>query len=220
MYGTTFTFHSTHHMKALISVIALSALCASPVIAQNRGRTHAQSNAQVDMPMRDGFTLSFGLGGGSLGLKCATCQDLNRENGPAMYLRLGGAVRPNLILGGEINGWSKTVKDPNDESTVTVATLNAIAQWYPATTAGFYLSGGLGAGSLRSTDRVPGFATATDRTTGLGYQFGLGYDIRVRSNFSITPYANFFGTSGAKFENSQEKIDGNAAQIGLGLTWH
>jgi hypothetical protein len=192
---------------ATISVLTLSLLCASSAAAQSHPQT------------RDGFTISFGIGGGSAGVSCSGC-DSERENAPAGYLRLGGAYRPNLILGGEVNAWTKNLEEGGDEATITVATANFIAQWYPQPTGGFFVTGGLGVGSLNVEFKVPGLATISDKTTGLAYQVGTGYDIRLGTNFSLTPYATFFGTAGGKVESTKEKLDANVAQIGLGFTWH
>ena len=194
-------------MKLTTTLLGLSLLCGSTARAQSYPQT------------RDGFTISFGVGVGSAGVTCDGC-DTDRETAPALYLRLGGAVRPNLILGGEVNGWSKTVEDSGDEAEVTVATVNFIAQWYPQPTGGFFVDGGLGVGSMNVKVRVPGIATISDKTTGLGYQVGAGYDIRLTRNFSLTPYATFFGTAGGKVESTDDKIDANVAQVGLGFTWH
>jgi hypothetical protein len=191
----------------LMRAAALAALCASPLMAQ----AHPQT--------REGFTASFGLGAGSAGVTCDGC-DSDREIAPSLYLRLGGAYRPNLILGGEINGWSKSEDDAGDEATVTMATVNFVAQWYPQTAGGFFLSGGLGLGSIRTDLRISGLGTLTSNTTAFGYQVGTGYDIRLGRNVSLTPYATFFGTAGGKVEDTDEKIDGNVAQIGLGITFH
>ena len=191
----------------LIRIIALATLCATPAFAQGNPQT------------RDGFTASFGIGAGSAGVTCDDCIG-DRENSAAIYLRLGGAYRPSLILGGEINGWSKQSEDQGAEGTITIVTVNAIAQWYPQPATGFFLTGGLGVGSLQVEAKIPGLATISDRTTGLGYQFGTGYDFRLGRNFSITPYATYFGTAGGKVESSNEKLDANVAQVGLGFTWH
>jgi hypothetical protein len=185
----------------------LGCFCAPSAMAQSHPQT------------RDGFTISFGLGAGSAGVTCDGC-DTNRETAPALYLRLGGAVRPNLIVGGETNGWSKTTEDQGDKAIVTVVTINAIAQWYPETTGGFFIDGGLGVGSMNVEVKAPGLPTLSDKTTGLGYQVGVGYDVRVRKNFSLTPYATYFGTAGGKTENTDAKIDANVIQVGLGFTWH
>jgi hypothetical protein len=195
-------------MKALtFPVLALSLLCASPAMAQSDPLTH------------EGFTLSAGAGIGSAGVTCTSCE-AERETGPALYLRLGGALRSNLVVGGEINGWSKTSEDQGDEGTVTVAAIDAFAQWYPDPFAGFFLAGGLGLGTMRVEVKVPGVATLSDRTTGLGYHIGVGYDVRLAANFSLTPYVTIFGTQGGKVESNGKKLDANVAHIGLGLTWH
>jgi hypothetical protein len=194
--------------STLLRLVGLVTLCATPALAQSNPQT------------RDGFTISFGVGGGSAGVTCEDACDSDRETAPAVYLRLGGAYRPNLILGGEINVWSKQSEEDGVDGTITVGTVNAFAQWYPQPTGGFFVAGGLGVGSMNVEVKVPGLPTISDRTTGLGYHVGAGYDIRLGKNFSLTPYATFFGTAGGKVESNSEKIDANVAQIGLGFTWH
>ena len=49
--------------------------------------------------------------------------------------------------------------------------------------------------------------------TVLGRSFGLGWDIRVGRNVSLTPFYNGFAVQTAN-------ADGNVAQIGLGVTIH
>jgi hypothetical protein len=193
--------------NSILPALALSVLCASSALAQSRPQT------------REGFTASFGIGGGSAGITCDGCES-DRETAPALYLRLGGAYRPNLILGGEINGWSKKDEDAGAEGTLTIVTINAIAQWYPQVTSGFFLDGGLGIGSLNVEASVPGLGSISNRTSGLGYQVGAGYDLRLGTNFSLTPYATFFGTAGGKVEDTEEKLDANVIQVGLGFTFH
>ena len=185
----------------------MAVLVAAPTLAQSKPQT------------RDGFTVSFGLGGGSAGASCDGC-DSDRETAPSLYLRLGGALRPGLVLAGEINGWSKTQTESGGEGTLTIVTINALVQWYPQPTNGFFVSGGVGAGSMGLEVKIPGVAKVSDNTNGLGYQAGVGYDIRLGRNFSLTPYATYFGTAGGKLESSGAKIDGNVFHVGLGFTWH
>src|SRR5215207_7355943 len=194
--------------KTLFTAIALVTVLSSPVLAQG----HPQ--------VREGFTASFGLGGGSAGITCDDGCDTDRETAPTVYIRLGGAYRPNLILGGEINGWSKSEDVAGDEARLTIATVNAIAQWYPQVTSGFFISGGLGLGTLRTEIDLPSIGTLSSNTTALGYQVGVGYDLRLGRNISLTPYSTFFGTAGGKVESTDEKLDANVVQIGLGLTFH
>jgi hypothetical protein len=125
-----------------------------------------------------------------------------------------------LVLAGEINGWSKTKTEFGIEGTLTIVTVNALVQWYPQPTNGFFVSGGVGAGSMGVDAKIPGQASVSDNTSGLGYQFGAGYDIRVGRNFSLTPFGTYFATAGGKLDSSGQKIDANVFHFGLGFTWH
>jgi opacity protein-like surface antigen len=192
----------------LLRALALTALCASPLLAQGYPQT------------REGFTAAFGVGFGSAGVTCDDC-DSERQSAPSVLLRLGGAYRPNLILGGEINAWTKSEEEAGEEARVTIGTINFIAQWYPQTTSGFFLDAGIGLGSINTEVSVSGLpGTFNSRTTALGYQIGTGYDFRIARNVSLTPYATFFGTAGGKVENSDAKIDANVGQVGLAVTIH
>lgn len=194
-------------MRAIGTRVALAALLvATPAIAQSPPKP------------RQGFNISFGFGGGSAGVTCSECES-DRESAPSMYLRIGGTVRPSVVLAGEINGWSKSQTEQGIQGTITIASVNMVAQWYPQPATGFFLTGGLGAGSISMEIKAPGFATISDHTTGLGYQVGTGYDIPVAGTFSLTPFVTYFGTAGGKVESSNAKLDGNVVHFGLGFSW-
>ena len=194
-------------MQTLVRSAVLIAIAATSVTAQTKPQT------------RDGFTISFGLGGGSAGVNCSEC-DNSRESAPSVYLRLGGALRPNLVLSGEVNAWTKTASDEGVDATFTIGTVNVVAQWYPQPAKGWFLSAGVGSGTIHTEVEVPGLGKFSDDTRGFGYQVGTGYDIRVKSNFSLTPFATYFATAGGKTDAGGTKIDGNVFHIGLGFTWH
>ncbi|MFN2567247.1 MAG: hypothetical protein ABR499_19805 [Gemmatimonadaceae bacterium] len=168
---------------------------------------------------RQGFTVSFGLGAGSAGFSYEGSTSEERATGPSGYLRVGGAVTPSLIIAGESHGWTRS------EGSVTsrVGYLMAVAQWYPQATGGFHLLGGLGLGMISENDTDPGFAYELE-SVGAAVQFGLGYDVRMSRNFSLSPYVNFLGMGGG-----EPKLDGtglggtlsaNVVQFGLGFSWH
>jgi len=194
-------------MRIVIAAASLLALAALPALSQSKPQT------------RDGFTISFGFGGGTAGTTCDLC-DTDRESAPTGYLRIGGALRPNLILAGEANAWTKTKTEQGIEADLTIATVNFLVQWYPQTTGGFFVSGGVGGGSMSLDVKLPSGPTVSDHTNGLGYQAGAGYDIRLGRNFSLTPFATYFATAGGKLDSSGQKIDGNVFHVGLGFTWH
>jgi hypothetical protein len=178
-------------VKTLVQCFAVASS-----LAISAATAHAQ-NAQI----RDGFWFSGGLGYGSLG--CDNCG--SRENGLSGGISLGGTITPRLLLGVGTEGWTKSQQG----ATLTVGTLDARVRFYPVVTGGFFVTGGLGVGSVRSS--LAGFGSSTE--TGLGIVMGIGYDVRVAKNASITPYWNGFA-----MRNST--TDANVGQIGLAITLH
>jgi hypothetical protein len=160
----------------------------------------ATSNAD-NRQLRRGFWFSGGLGYGSLG--CEDCG--SREGGLSGGLQLGGSLSQKVLLGGATSGWTK------DEggATLTVGTVVALVRFYPSSTGGFFLLGGLGLGTVYA--KVDGFGDATE--TGAGALLGLGYDARIGQNVSLTPFWNGFAVSTSASE-------ANVGQIGLAVTVH
>ena len=178
-------------MKRLLFCTALLALVGAPnLTAQDGG--HAQT--------RDGFWFNAGIGVGSLG-----CDDCDRESGFSGQLALGGTVSDRVILGASANFWTK------EESGVTlnVGVLAAMIRFYTSQTGGFFLTGGLGIGSVDV--EVSGFGDGSEQ--GFGSLLGAGYDFRVGENVSITPFFNGYGVN-------SDLINVNVAQVGVGVTVH
>lgn len=171
----------------------LAVVASVTVIAAS---AHAQ-NAHI----RDGFWISGGLGYGSLG--CENCGS-QREGSISGDLSLGGTISPRFLLGVGSAAWTKS----DQGATLTVGTLDARVRFYPSTTGGFFLTGGVGFGSVRGD--FGGF-TATE--TGVGTILGLGWDIRVAKNTSITPYWNGFAMK-------NDNTDANVGQAGIAVTLH
>jgi hypothetical protein len=169
----------------------LTALLATSAFAQ-----HAQT--------RQGFWFGGGMGYGSLGLSCTGCADVGREGGLSGYAKLGGALRQNILLGVEGNMWTKD----EGSATITMGNFSGAAYWYPMATQGLFVKGGVGYSNLRVDD---GASDAAD--SGFGLLAGVGYDIRVGRNLSMTPVANWFrgGFDGGS---------ANVLQFGLGVTAH
>ncbi len=164
------------------------------------------SSAQSRPQTREGFFIGFGLGYGSLG--CSTCNG-GRKAGGILYLKLGGTVNERVLLGLEGNIWSKWQWPPAGERagvTLTSNILAAVIQFYPSAESGLFLKGGAGPATLD----VGGSPTIE---SGFGFIGGLGFDARVGSNFSVSPYANYVYASINEEGNS-------VFQIGLGVMWH
>lgn len=155
----------------------------------------AQQNPQT----REGFWVSFGIGFGSLG--CDECDE--RQGGTNGHLRMGGTLSQKLLIGGEVNVWTKT----EEGTTLTVSNFGPVLYFYPNPVGGLFLKGGLGL----STISIDLGAFDIDEN-GVGLTLGLGYDARVGRNFALTPYFDILTSS----------YDGgslNQFAFGLGFTW-
>ncbi len=163
------------------------------------------SGAEAQNPQtRQGFFISVGLGGGSFG--CEGCGD--RETGGAGVIHLGGTLNPRLLLGADLSGWSKS----EGGARITHANATAALQFYPSAASGFFVKGGLGVSTLEFEASGGGF-TFSGRESGLGLTGGLGYDIRLGANFSLTPYGMF---GWGNFDGGSA----NNVQLGLAATFH
>src|SRR6266540_3000097 len=159
---------------------------------------------------RDGFWIGFGLGYGSANVSC--------DGGVTGFVKLGGAPSRNLLIGGAINGWTHSSGGVNE----TIANLTASVYYYPPATGGLFVTGGLGF-STYYVDTDPEVSA-----TGRGFTGGVGYDIRVGRNVSLTPAVNFvFGA----LEDFDAPAPGggvvratgwkqNVIDFGLGVTFH
>ena len=168
---------------------------------------------------RQGFTVSFGLGVGSAGFAYEGNASDERSTGGSGYLRLGGAVTQNLIVAGETHGWTRS----EGSLTSRVGYLMAVAQWYPQAAGGLHLLGGLGIGAIGETEDDPALEYDLEAVGG-AVQLGLGYDVRMSRNFSLTPYVNLLAMGGAKAKldgvDAGGKMSANVVQFGLGFSWH
>ena len=196
-------------VRSISCALFLLALAAMPASAQSITfpasaplfSTTEQSGSAARPQSRDGFWFSGGLGVGSLG--CEDCDE--REISGAADISLGGTLGDRLLLGVGLAAWSKE----EDGATLTASTLEARVRFYPIAEKGFYLTGGLGLGSLRA--EFEGFGD--DTQNGVGLTLGLGWDIRVGRNVSITPF--WHGTA-----VSADEADANFGTIGVAVTIH
>ena len=137
--------------------------------------------------VREGFWIAFGPGYGSSHFSCTGCTGESKSGG-SFDLRLGGTLRPDLLLGGDLSAWTHS----ENGVTETYGTAAFTGYFYPMVQSGLFVKGGVGASTAH-------FETGgnTAYGTGLGFIFGAGYDIRVGRNISITPVVQFqYGTIG------------------------
>jgi hypothetical protein len=187
-------------VTGLVAVLAL--LCAANAAAQ-RPQT------------RRGFWIAFGFGYGSADITCDACPETDREGSATGHLRLGGTLSPKLLLGGDVTGWAKE----ENGATLGLGTVSFIAQYYPKEQGGLFLKGGAGFSS--ATIEVAGEQAGA---SSWGLSAGVGYDIRVGRNISLTPIADFLIAGKGDLQvNGQTALEGlgwNVFTLGLGVTFH
>ena len=144
---------------------------------------------------RQGFWIGGGLGYGSLG-----CDGCDRLGAPSGYLKLGGTLSKNLLLGMETNGWSRSELGTR----LSMGNISGAVYWYPMTTNGLFVKAGAGYSLINDN---------LGNSLGFGMLGGVGYDVRVSPQLSVTPVANWFS---GNFEGGPI----NVLQLGLGVTSH
>ncbi len=157
--------------------------------------------AQAQHPhVRSGFWFNGGLGLGSF--SCDGCSGY--KSGGTASIALGGTLGQRTLIGGGLNVWAKQV----DGADFSVSTLTAQIRFYPSATGGFYLLGGLGYGA-----EAISYNNVSVSESGAGAILGLGLDIRVGRNVSLSPfwYGNGVGL---------DSYNSGFGQLGLSITVH
>jgi hypothetical protein len=169
---------------------------------------------QRELRQGTGFSYGPALVAGSI--HCDTCSD--DFAGAGGYLRLGRYLRPDLFLAVEANLHTL----PLAYTRWDTQSVSAVVQWYPAVDNGFYLKGGLGVARLAEVDNED---DATQRRTLTAPALGIsvGYDIRTRRRFLLSPFASAMYLTSADYKNNGRVTRSASArtfQIGLGFTWY
>ena len=151
--------------------------------------------------VRSGFWFNAGFGYGSLG--CETCLG-ERSSGGSGGISMGATVSDRVLLGGGTTGWYRS----EDGVWISADTFDFRIRFYPVRTSGFFLNGGIGLGSVSI-----GSGSTAISETGVGAMLGLGWDVRISRNVSLTPFWNGSGIS-------TDTANVNFGQIGLGITVH
>jgi len=158
---------------------------------------------------RRGFWVGFGMGSG-----WNISQGLDNETRPGFsaYLRFGGTVHPNVLLGFETLGWARR----DGDLIVMRGNVTFSALFYPRQTGGFYLKPGIGFSSL-SSSVVLGDRTLTETETGFGGTLGIGHDLQL-GKIPLTLGADWLFQL---FDAGQNLATTNTLLLfTLGLAWH
>lgn len=169
---------------------------------------------------RHGFWIGFGGGYGSASASadCDECGGDERESSFTGFLKLGGTLSQNVLLGVESNVWTKE----EDGARLTLGFVTGTITVYPVATSGFFLKGGFGASVVDTSADFDSFDVSASKT-GWGVLAGIGYDIRVGRNISLTPCINYtYGKPGdLVFEDEVlPSWKQNVVSFELGITFH
>jgi hypothetical protein len=171
---------------------------------------------KVSSPTRQGMWGNIGVGFGSLG--CQDC-DGDRLNGLSGDGSIGWTLSPRVRLGIGSSAYTRSQNDSDylgdAQASISVATVDARLRFYPKTTSGFFITGGLGVGMLRTKASVSYNGTPLlaykNTDTGAGAVMGIGWDIDLSKHVSLTP--SYMG-----FAMASSHADANVGQLGIGVT--
>lgn len=160
-----------------------------------------------------GFRGSVGVGSGNTGVSCQGCSD-QKESGIDFTASLGGAVRSNLVLGGEGTLWTRSYSGGTSYSSWALATL----EWYPVAGSGFFVKGGGGYSYASASANDLRFGTGVATTVASpAFEVGAGYDFLLGQHVAITPFASYLDATGGRIAVSggQPGLDYGSAGVNL-----
>jgi hypothetical protein len=152
-------------------------------------------------PARHGMWFNIGSGYGAI--TCAACYDA--VGGYSGNLSIGGTLGQRVRLGLGTTSWYKS----EDGLSLLTGTIDARLRFYPVMKSGFFLTAGIGVGSIGAD--LAGYGSGSE--FGLGSVAGLGWDIPIASAVSLTPFWNGFNVTTSNTNTT-------VGQIGLGFTLH
>lgn len=204
-------------MRWVLILGALASLCPHVAPAQQSPDRH-----------RRGLWGEFGFGPGYVRIACSDCTDVVGASGGTSYLRIGGVISRNVVIGFEAfslldNAFGFSPQDSG--TTAETGTAAIIIMWYPGSH-GLFFKGGLGAAFGQFSipaDSAGGGPVVADTSTGggIGLSFGLGWDLPLSRKFAITGNAAAFVTALGDVVVGNRRVDDLIAtmyQLSIGFT--
>ncbi|MCU0621665.1 MAG: porin family protein [Gemmatimonadales bacterium] len=128
----------------------------------------------------DGFWIGAGAG---YGWSDYGDRPDDARGGFSGHIRAGGTLRPNLLAGGESNGFYRIDQGVNYFWGALMGTVS----WYPVRTLPVFVKGGAGYLYTFASEAI-----SVEITSGhLAVQAGLGYDIHLGDHTALTVVANW-----------------------------
>lgn len=172
------------------------------------------AQAQQSLPRR-GFWMNFGLGFGSATYSCDGCANPGNRGAPTGFLRMGGTLNPQVLLGGEVDWWARA----QSGGTQSMGHVAFTVSYYPKPLGGFFVRAGAGYSNFTQSGNGPS-------ATGNGFALvgGVGYDLLVGRTLSLTPSGTVsYGYVGDITQSNTIMASGwrqVVLDVGLGLTIH
>ena len=195
-----------------------------PILALAAVEAAAAQNHVGSQP-REGLWIGLGAGYGSAAAS-ASCEGCSGDRTGSFtgFLKLGGTLNPQVLLGVESNAWIKIPNGANDlDARLTLAAVSGTVTVYPVVTSGFFLKGGVGLSYMSTDVRLSGLSAHASKA-GWGVIGGLGYDLRVGRKTSITPSFNYsYGKPGDISVGGDLVFPGwnhSVLDFALGITFH
>lgn len=153
---------------------------------------------------RRGFWIGFG--------PAYSVIDCNNCDGPAsgggFTIHLGGTVSPHLRIGASSDTWV-TERDDVGHSQ---SNLTGVLMYFPSTTLGLRLTGGVGVAGRGRYDINGHSMDESDWESGFGYIVGVAWEAMVAKKFALAPYVSFVG-------GSFDRGTSNFWLFGVAATW-
>jgi opacity protein-like surface antigen len=187
-------------LRRILVVVAMTALLSFVLSAT------AMAVTKTSKTDHHGFYVGLGIGYGNQAIELKDSDyESDREGGGAAVFFIGGALKPNLLLGLDANGWSR--KDNNVTRSISTST---ICLTYYATPK-FFVKGGIGLANANvEVEAYRG--TYKYEETGFGLTVGAGMEFRLKKRFALVPSAQW------SYQNFDE-FKANTFSLTFGIGW-
>lgn len=177
--------------------------------------------AQRDEVYR-GTSFAFGIGRGSMSIKCKGCETSDQADISGMG-RIAWAWRENLTVGFEALGFQKAQIINLETVNATFVFGGPVLLWYPRQYSDMFLKVGGGMSSSSGTFNAQSSIPTKLELNGPTVLAGVGMDLRFGQRFSLTPYIDYYKPASKDADlggGASVTISSHTLNFGVALTYH
>lgn len=168
---------------------------------------------------RTGQWMALGIGTAVDRVTCSVCAG-DLHTGLSGFGRFGGTLNSKVRVGVQVSAWTRMERGlGEDRIRETMWSLMGLLVYRPQPSDRVHFTGGLGLLGYRATEDGSALTSTT-----LGLTAGVGYDVWVRPDLSVAPFAQLMIAPHSTLNFNGEPAAGNARfgklQAGLEVTWH